>query len=388
MTSNISDSIRYVGVDDTGISFFENQYPVSHGMSYNSYLIIDEKVAVTDTVDRNFGAEWLSNIASALEGRSPDFLIVHHMEPDHSANILAALHRYPDMKIVASAKAISMLPLYFEDFDFTGRTIAVKEGDILTLGAHKLIFFSAPMVHWPEVMISCELSEKVLFSADAFGKFGALCYDDEWLPEARRYYANIVGKYGPQVQALFKKIAGAEIKAIAPLHGPVLNERLEEYLSHYNRWSTYEPEIPDGVLVAYASIYGGTAEAALLLAQMLREAGAPEVVAFDLCRHDQAEAVAQAFRLGRIVLAAPTYDAGIFPAMHNFIYHLQIKGVRNRRFALIENGSWAPVAALQMKEMLSHLKNSEVVDPVLTVRGRLHTADRDTLRAITASLLA
>lgn len=387
MAQIISDSIKYVGVDNTSIRKFENQYPVAHGMSYNSYVILDEKIAVTDTVDICCGDQWLLNLENVLAGRTPDYLVVHHMEPDHSANILAAMHRYPSMTLVAGAKAIAMLPDYFEDADFLDRTLVVKDGDTLALGVHTLIFHAAPMVHWPEVMMSYETSEQVLFSADAFGKFGALSYDDSWLPEARRYYCNIVGKYGPQVQMALKKFNDVTIKTIAPLHGPVLSGDLSQYLTPYNLWSTYTPENPEGVLIAYASIYGSTEQAALFCAETLRAAGA-EVELLNLCDTDVSEAVAQAFRMGRILLASPTYDAGLYPAMHDFLYHLRIKNMQRRRFALIENGSWAPIAANLMKEMLTPLKNAEILLPSVTIRGRFHTTDRAPLASLATSLLS
>ncbi len=387
MTSGISNSIKLIGVNDCDLKLFEGQYPLNHGMAYNSYLILDEKIAVTDTVDAAWGDLWLQNLETALNGAKPDYLIVHHMEPDHSANIARFMQLYPSATLVASAKAIAMLPLYFENADFLNRTLAVKEGDTLPLGHHTLHFFAAPMVHWPEVLVSYDDADAVLFSADAFGKFGATSYDEEWTAEARRYYVNIVGKYGPQVQMALKKLAGVEIKAIAPLHGPVLTDNLATYLDLYGKWSTYTPEQPDGVLVAYASVYGGTAQAALKLAEMLREKGASVVETIDLCRNDVSEAVAQAFRLGKIVLASPTYDAGIFPAMHDFIYHLQIKALKNRRFALIENGSWAPIAAKVMKEMLAELKNTEIVEPTVTIRGKMHEADIAALTQLADALL-
>ena len=383
----ISHAIKYAGVDDTDLDLFENHYPLTHGMAYNSYIILDDKIAITDTVDIRCGDEWLSRLDSILAGRQPDYLIVHHMEPDHSANIARAMEKYPGMQLVAGAKAISMLPLYFENATFLERVLTVSDGDALSLGSHNLRFFSAPMVHWPEVMVSYEETEQVLFSADAFGKFGALCYDDDWTPEARRYYANIVGKYGPQVQKALTKLGGVPIRTIAPLHGPVLSGDLTPYWNLYGKWSAYIPE-NDGVLVAYASIYGGTREAALCFAEMLREQGASDVVTFDLCRGDVSEAVSQLFRLGRLVVAAPTYDTGIYPAMHDFLYHLQIKNCRNRRVAVIENGSWAPVAGKLMADMLSCLSGFEIVGPAVTIRGRLHTSDLPALRTLATSLLA
>lgn len=383
---DISDAIKYAGVDDMELDKFENQYPVSHGMAYNSYVILDEKIAITDTVDIRCGEQWLSRLDEILAGRQPDYLIVHHMEPDHSANIARVMDKYPSMCLVAGAKAISMLSMYFENATFLGRTMAMGDGDILSLGKRSLRFFCAPMVHWPEVMVSYDEKEQVLFSADAFGKFGAVAYDDDWTPEARRYYANIVGKYGPQVQKALARLGGLPIKTIAPLHGPVLSGDLTKYWNLYGKWSSYIPET-DGVLVAYASIYGGTREAALRFADILREQGVAEVVTFDLCNEDVSEAVSQVFRLDKLVVAAPTYDSGIFPAMHDFLYHLQIKNCRNRRVAIIENGSWAPVAGRQMKEMLSQLCGVEIVEPIATIRGRLHASDIPALNNLAASLL-
>lgn len=383
----ISDAIKYAGVDDIKLTKFENQYPLSHGMAYNSYVIIDDKIAITDTVDIKCTDQWLSRLDVILDGRIPDYLVVHHMEPDHSANIARVMEKYPSMRLVAGAKAISMLPMYFENAAFLDRTMAVADGDTLSLGTHTLRFFCAPMVHWPEVMVSYEEAEQVLFSADAFGKFGAIAYNDDWTPEARRYYANIVGKYGLQVQKALARLGGLHIRTIAPLHGPVLSGDLSEYWNLYGKWSAYIPETA-GVLVAYASIYGGTREAALCFADMLREQGADEVVTFDLCSGDMSEAVAHVFRLDKLVVAAPTYDAGIFPVMHDFLYHLQIKNCRNRRVAIIENGSWTPVAGKQMKDMLSALSSIEIVEPIATIRGRLHTSDLPVLNTLASSLLA
>lgn len=383
----MSDAIKYAGIDDLSLDKFENQYPLYHGMSYNSYVILDDKIAITDTVDVRCTEQWLSRLDEILGVRQPDYLVVHHMEPDHSANIARVMEKYPSMRLVAGAKAISMLSMYFENAAFLGRTIAVADGDTLSLGSHSLRFLCAPMVHWPEVMVSYEATEQVLFSADAFGKFGAVAYDDDWTPEARRYYANIVGKYGPQVRKALARLSGLHIKTIAPLHGPVLSGDLSQYLNLYGKWSAYIPET-DGVLVAYASIYGGTREAALRFADMLREQGANEVVSFDLCSGDMSEAVAQVFRLDKLVVAAPTYDAGIFPVMHDFLYHLQIKNCGNRRVAIIENGSWAPVAGKQMKDMLSALSSIDIVEPIVTIRGRLHTSDLPALCSLASSLLA
>ncbi len=386
MGDKITDNITYIGVDETDIEVFENQYPLPHGVSYNSYVIIDEKIAVTDTVDTQCTDRWLALLDHALKGRKPDYLIVHHMEPDHSANIERAMSLFKDMKLVASAKAISMLSQFFEKLDFADRCIAVKDGDTLSLGQRTLTFMTAPMIHWPEVMMTYVDVDRLLFSADAFGKFGALSYDDKWDNEARRYYTNIVGKYGPQVQAALKKVAKLDVDIIAPLHGPVLTSNLDHYIGLYDKWSTYTPE-EDGTLVAYASIYGGTEAAALQLADALRERG-DNVVTFDLCRQDMSEAVAQSFRLSRLAVAAPTYDAGLFPAMHDFLYHLRIKGLKNRKAGIIENGSWAPMSGKIMREMLETLPSMEVVEPMVTIKSRMHSSDVASIDALADSLLS
>lgn len=385
MDCNITPTIKYVGVDDINATLFEEQYPLPHGMSYNSYVILDEKIAVLDSVEAGQGALWLQQIETATQGKAPDYLVVHHMEPDHSACITAILDRYPSLKLVASTQAIGMLPQFFPGYDFTGRTMAVKEGDTLPLGQHTLQFFSAPMVHWPEVMVSYEQSEQVLFSADAFGKFGALQYADEWDNEARRYYINIVGKYGPQVTRLLDKLTAPAISIIAPLHGPVITDNLPHYVDLYRTWSAYRPEC-QGVLVAYASIYGGTADAAQRIAEMLRQTDAGEIVTINLCRADQSEAVAQAFRLSSMIVAAPTYDAGLYPAMHDFLYHLSIKNYRNRRVGIIENGSWAPIAAKVMRTMLEPLPQIEIIDPVVTIRSRINDSSLQQLQLLAQNI--
>ncbi len=383
----ITPSIKYIGVDDADLDLFESQYVVPNGISYNSYVIMDEHVAIMDTVDRRRAGEWHDNLRRALDGRTPDYLVVHHLEPDHAAQIGAIMAEYPQLKIVASARAIAMLPQFFEDTDFEGRTIAVAEGGELNLGEHTLRFIMAPMVHWPEVMVSYDECDKVLFSADAFGKFGVLSHDEDWACEARRYYFNICGKYGVQVQTLLKKASALDIRIICPLHGPVLKENLSYYIGLYNTWSSYGVET-DGVLVAYASIHGGTAEAALKLAEILRAKGAEKVSVADLSRCDMAEAVEDAFRMGRMVVAAATYDADIFPPMHDFLHHLQIKGFRNRRVAIIENGSWAPVAARIMRGMLEQMKGIEIVEPAVTIRSRLKRSDVPALETLADALLA
>ena len=383
----ITSAIKYVGVDDLDIDLFESQYVVPAGMSYNSYVILDEKVAIMDTVDARKGAEWWANVESVLDGRTPDYLVVQHLEPDHAALIHEVLERFPQAKVVATAKAVQMMPQFFATMDFNGRAIAVKEGDTLSLGRHTLQFFVAPMVHWPEVMVSYEQSEKVLFAADAFGKFGALCNGGAWDCEARRYYINICGKYGAQVQALLKKAATLDIKTICPLHGPVLTENLGHYIGLYDIWSRYEPET-EGVLVAYASIHGGTAVAANCLAGILREKGAPKVVVTDLSRCDMAEAVEDAFRYSHMVVCAASYDADVFPPMHDFLHHLKMKNYQNRKVAIVENGSWAPTAGRVMRAMLEGMKNLEIVEPVVTIRSRMKDSDLPAMQQLATSLLA
>ena len=383
----ITSAIKYVGVDDLDIDLFESQYVVPDGIAYNSYIILDEKVAVMDTVDARKGAHWWKNVESVLEGRTPDYLVVQHVEPDHASLIAEVMGKYPQIKVVATAKALQMMPQFFEGVDFAARGIAVKEGDTLSLGAHTLQFIAAPMVHWPEVMVCYEQSEKVLFSADAFGKFGALCNGGKWDCEARRYYINICGKYGAQVQTLLKKAAALDIKTICPLHGPVLKENLSHYIGLYDTWSRYEPET-EGVLVAYASIHGGTAAAARKLADILREKGAEKVVVTDLSRGDMAEAVEDAFRYSRMAVCAASYDADLFPPMHDFLHHLKLKGFRNRRVAIMENGSWAPTAGRVMRTMLLEMKDIEIVEPVVTIRSRMKESDYPAMEQLAAELLA
>ena len=382
----ITSTIRYVGVDDLDIDLFESQYVVPEGMAYNSYIILDEKVAIMDTVDARKGAEWWANVETVLAGRTPDYLVVQHLEPDHAALIHEVLGRYPQVKVVATAKAVQMMPQFFDNVDFEGRALAVKEGDTLSLGSHTLQFFVAPMVHWPEVMVSYEQSEKVLFAADAFGKFGALCNEGSWDCEARRYYINICGKYGAQVQALLKKAATLDIRTICPLHGPVLTENLGHYIALYDTWSKYEPET-EGVLVAYASIHGGTAVAANRLADILREKGAPKVVVTDLSRCDMAEAVEDAFRYSHMVVCAASYDADVFPPMHDFLHHLKLKSDQNRKVAIVENGSWAPTAGRVMRAMLEGMKNITIVEPMVTIRSRMKDSDLPAMEQMSAALL-
>ena len=375
----VFNEIRYVGVNDHQIDLFEGQYVVPDGMSYNSYVIIDEKIAVMDSVDRNFTGEWLKKLEEALEGRQPDYLVVHHMEPDHSASIQAFLERYPGAVVVASAKAFAMMKNFF-GCDYAEKRIIVAEGSRLSLGRHELTFIAAPMIHWPEVMMSYDALAKALFSADAFGKFGALDVEDDWACEARRYYFGIVGKYGAQVQALLKKAAALEIEAIYPLHGPVLGENVESYIRLYDTWSSYRPE-NQGVVIAYASMYGNTKEAALLLAGMLEEKG-EKVSVFDLARDDMAEAVEDAFRYDRLVLAAPTYNAGVFPVMKEFIHHLTERNYQSRTVALIENGSWAPTAAKVMRGMLEGCKNLTFADTTVKILSALSEESRAQLGAL------
>ena len=384
----ITDTIRYIGVDDLDIDLFESQYVVPEGMSYNSYVILDEKIAVMDTVDARKGEEWKTNLAAVLDGRQPDYLVVHHMEPDHASLIAEAVNTYPAMKVVLSAAAAKMLPNFFEGTDFEGRVLSVKEGDSLSLGTHILQFIAAPMVHWPEVIMSYEQTEKVLFAADGFGKFGALCNEtDDWACEARRYYFNICGKYGAQVQAVLQKASTLDIRTICPLHGPVLSGDLTPYLSLYDTWSRYEPE-SEGVLVAYASIHGGTAAAAREFAEMLRARGAEKVVLSDLSRSDMAEVIEDAFRYPRLVLAASSYDAGVFPVMHDFLHHLQIKNYQKRRIGLIENGSWAPCAARAMRTLIEPMKEITLVEPTVTIRSRMKQTDIPAMEALADAILA
>lgn len=383
----ITSAIKYIGVDDLDIDLFESQYVVPEGMAYNSYLILDEKVAIMDTADARKGAEWWSNLETVLAGRTPDYLVVQHAEPDHASLIGEVMEKYPSLQVVATAKALQMLPQFFACVPFAGRGIAVKEGDTLSLGAHTLQFFVAPMVHWPEVMVSYEQSEKILFSADAFGKFGALCNGGSWDCEARRYYINICGKYGAQVQTLLKKAATLDIRTICPLHGPVLTENLGHYIGLYDIWSRYEPET-EGVLVAYASIHGGTAVAANRLAEILRSKGAPKVVVTDLSRCDMAEAVEDAFRYSHLALCAASYDADVFPPMHDFLHHLKLKGYRNRKVSILENGSWAPTAGRVMRSMLETMQGVEIVEPLVTIRSRMKESDLPAMGEMATALLA
>ena len=379
----ITNDIKYIGVNDHQVDLFEGQYVVPNGMSYNSYVILDEKVAVMDTVDQYFGDEWLANLEAALEGRKPDYLVIHHMEPDHSANIANFLEHYPETIIVSSAKAFTMVKQFF-GYDYADRRIVVGEGDTLSLGKHVLSFVTAPMVHWPEVIMAYDLTDKILFSADAFGKFGALDVEDEWDCEARRYYIGIVGKYGAQVQALLKKAAGLEINMICPLHGPVLKENLGHYINLYDIWSSYRVE-SDGILIAYTSIYGHTKKAVDLLAQKL-EAKGQNVVVADLARDDMAEAVEDAFRYGKLVLATTTYNGDMFPFMKDFINHLTERNFQNRTVAFIENGSWAPVAGKFMKKMLENSKNLTFTDATVKIFSAMNEKNVEEIDALVEEL--
>lgn len=382
----ITNNIRYIGVDDTTLDLFEGQYIIPNGISYNSYLILDEKVTIMDTVDARMAKEWWENLEAALEGRTPDYLVVQHMEPDHASLVAEVMERYPNLQVVATQRALQMMPLFFEGADFSARSIAVGEGDTLSLGSHTLRFFLAPMVHWPEVMVNLEETEGILFAADAFGKFGALCHEEDWACEARRYYFNICGKYGVQVQALLKKLAGANVQTICPLHGPILTENLGYYIGLYDTWSKYEPET-EGVFIAYASIHGGTAKAAHKLAEILREKGAPKVSIADLSRDDMAEAVEDAFRMSKLIVCASSYDAGLFPPMHEFLHKLNIKNYQNRRVGILENGSWAPTAGKVMRNMLLEMKDLEIVSPMVTIRARMKAEDLPAMQELADAIL-
>ena len=380
----ITNDIRYIGVNDHNIDLFEGQYVVPNGMSYNSYAIIDEKIAIMDTVDQNFTDEWMNNIETVLEGRKPDYLVVHHMEPDHSANIHNFLTAYPEATVVSSAKAFTMMKQFFGT-DYADRRIVVGEGDTLALGKHTLTFVTAPMVHWPEVIVSYDSCDKVLFSADGFGKFGALDAEEDWACEARRYYIGIVGKYGAQTQALLKKAAGLDIAIICPLHGPVLTENLGYYINLYDIWSSYRPE-DEGVLIAYTSVYGHTKAAVELLAQKLEEKGCPKVAVADLARDDMAEAVEDAFRYSKLVLATTTYNGDVFPFMKEFIHHLTERSYQNRTVAFMENGSWAPVAAKVMARMLENSKNLTYTENNVKIFSALSDASRAQIEALAEEL--
>ena len=382
MKVTISDAVKYIGVDDKTIDLFESQYVVPEGVSYNSYLILDEKVALMDTVDVRGMHEWEKNLTEALGGRKVDYLVIQHLEPDHAGSIGRLLELYPDVTLVGNAKTFAMLPQFF-DIDPDVKKLTVAEGDTLSLGSHTLTFVMAPMVHWPEVMVSYESTEKILFSADGFGKFGALDAEDEegWACEARRYYFNIVGKYGAPVQALLKKAANLDIQMICPLHGPILKEDLGYYIGLYDTWSSYKPE-NKGVLVAYASIHGNTAKVAEKFAEMLRERGVEKVVVSDLAREDMAEVIEDAFRYDRMVVAGASYDGGVFPCMQDFLHHLQSKAYQNRIVGIIENGSWGPTAGRTMTAILETMKNVTIVDPMVTIKSTMKDADIPALEAL------
>ena len=389
MTNLQTQDIRYIGVDDLDIDLFESQYTVPEGMSYNSWVILDEKIAIMDTADGRKEAEWTNNLAEVLNGRTPDYLVCQHMEPDHSALIGKTMQAYPTLTLVCSQQTVKMLAYYFDYESFADRIMIAKEGDALSLGKHTLNFISAPMVHWPEVIMTYESTEKILFAADGFGKFGALCNEtDDWACEARRYYFNICGKYGMQVQNVLKKAANLEINTIMPLHGPVLQgEAMAEAIRLYDIWSRYEPE-SDGILVVYASIHGNTAHAARHLAEILKEKGATKVVVSDLSRDDMAEVIEDAFRYPRIICCASSYDAGVFPPMHDFLHHLQIKSFQRRRFGLMENGTWAPTAAKVMRNMIEAMKQCDIVEPTVTIWGKLKESDKPALNALADAMLA
>ena len=381
----ISKDIYYVGVNDHDIDLFEGQFIVENGMAYNSYVIMDEKIAVKDSVDVHFKDEWLNNIEHVLDGRSPDYLVVQHMEPDHSANINSFVEKYPDVKIVATAKSFVMMKQFFQT-DYADKQIVVKEKDTLNLGKHTLTFMMAPMVHWPEVMVSYDDVDKVLFSADAFGKFGALDCDEDWACEARRYYFGIVGKYGMQVQALLKKVTALDIQTICSLHGPILNENLEYYVNLYNTWSSYGVE-SEGIMIAYSSVYGNTKKAVELLAEKLKELGCPKVAVNDLAREDMAEVVEDAFRYGKVVLASITYNADVFPHMKEFIHHLTEKNFQNRTLAFIENGSWAPTATRVMKQMFEKCKNMTYLENGVSIKSALNETNVQEIEALANELM-
>ena len=381
----ISDTIRYVGVNDKTLDLFESQYRIPNGVSYNSYVILDEKVVVMDTVDKRASNEWLKNLESVLGDRKVDYLVVQHLEPDHAANIKNLSEKYPEMKLVGNEKTFNMLPQFF-DIDLTDKKIVVAEGDELNLGNHTLQFFMAPMVHWPEVMVSYEKTEKILFSADGFGKFGALDIDDEWTPEARRYFINIVGKYGSPVQALLKKASTLDIKTICPLHGPILNENLGFYIDKYNTWSSYIPE-EEGTVVAYASIHGNTADSARKMVEILKNKGEKNVVLYDLSRADMSEVIADSFRFDKLIVAAATYDGGVFPCMEDFLLHLKHKNFQNRKVGIIENGSWTPLAGKCMKDIFEKMRNINICNSLVTIKSVAKDENIETMKSLADEIL-
>lgn len=387
MKVNITEKVKYIGVDDTTIDLFESQYVVPEGVSYNSYVILDEKVAVMDTVDKRGMEEWEKNLMAELNGREVDYLVIQHLEPDHAGSIERLVELFPNVTLVGNAKTFAMLPQFF-DMNLDGKTLVVKEGDILSLGEHELTFVMTPMVHWPEVMVTYDKTDKILFSADGFGKFGALeiTKDAGWACEARRYYFNIVGKYGAPVQTLLKKAANLDINIICPLHGPVLSENLSYYIDLYDTWSSYKAEAK-GVLVAYASIHGNTALVAEKIGEMLREKGVEKVVVSDLARDDMAEVIEDAFKYDRMIVAAASYDGGVFPCMQDFLSHLQSKAYQNRKVAIVENGSWAPSAAKVMKPMIEAMKNIDLVEDIVTIRSTMKDSDMAAIEKLVDSMV-
>ena len=384
--TTISKDIIYIGADDKDIDLFESQYIVPNGISYNSYLIKDEKNVVMDTIDKRKTDEWIQNLENALAGEKPDYLVISHLEPDHAYNIELLARKYPEMKLIGNEKTFAFLPQFFDISDLENRKIVVKEGDELNIGKHTLQFFMAPMVHWPEVMVTYEKTEKIVFSADGFGKFGSLDTEEDWTCEARRYYFNIVGKYGVQVQALLKKLATLDVKMICPLHGPILKENLEYYIGKYDVWSSYKPE-DDGVFIAYASIHGNTAEAAKELAKILEEKGAKKVAITDLARDDMAEAIEDAFRYDKIILAASSYNFWVFPPMEQFLHHLAGKNYQNRKIGIIENGTWAPSAGKCMKDIISKMKDITLCETMVTIRSKLNDESRAKLEKLAEEIL-
>lgn len=382
----VTNCVKYIGVNDKTIDLFESQYKVPNGISYNSYLIRDEKNVVMDTVDSRMTKDWLNNLEKALEGEKVDYLVVSHMEPDHASNIELLSNKYPEMKIVGNNKTFMYIKQFFNISNLEERQVMVKEGDILNIGKHTLQFFMAPMVHWPEVMVTYEQSEKILFSADGSGKFGALDVDEEWVDEARRYYFNIVGKYGAQVQALLKKASNLDIKMICPLHGPILKENLEYYINKYDIWSSYKPE-DEGVFIAYASIYGNTKAAAIQMAKLLEEKGVKQVVLADLTREDMAEAISNAFRFAKIVLASSSYNSGIFPPMEQFLHHLEGKNYQNRKIGIIENGTWAPSAGKCIKSILDNMKDITICEPMVTIKSRMNEETQTKMEELAKELI-
>lgn len=381
----VTDSIKYIGVNDKDLDLFESQYIIPNGISYNSYIIKDEKIVVMDTVDKRKQEEWWNNLERKLNGKQVDYLVVSHLEPDHSASIKMLTEKYPNMKIVGNALTFKMLPQFFE-IDLTNKQVLVKEGDTLNLGKHTLKFYMAPMVHWPEVMVTYEETEKILFTADAFGKFGSLDTKEDWTCEARRYYFNIVGKYGMQVQALLKKLANLEIRTICPLHGPILKENLSYYINKYDIWSSYKPE-DEGILIAYNSIHGNTKKAVERLQEILIEAGAKKVITSDLARQDMAEVIEDAFRYDKMILACPTYDAGLFPFMEKFLRHLKHKNYQNRTVAIIENGSWAPATAKNMQELLEQMKEIKMIEPIIHIKTTMSIENEEEMKKLAQNML-